>query len=586
MKLAIASAVLAQTLPSAANANDDSATPLLDQLRRLNRLSLTSPTVDDLLAAERKNVSSVGEILIDAVRAPVSKRRGGRMFTGILKNLETLQRNIECDPSSLKEDGDVGILSCGVGRYCAESSGEESAMGGLCMDIPEFGDNRRALQDGDSIITSLQYACDYSYLIGYNCTCDLDDETYSGSAVCMSPSVCTTYPSACGVNSTDCRSDVYTINVDSVGSWETELCVEFTVPYNQKTCYSLNVTDYGKDVSPDCAITFEGDSCASCQAKATTSGNETYPSEVCYEFDCSNTGSGLIGNTCEFPVSTMTLYLDTYGCPPCNLCGKNGTMMSPETSVRVLNNTYQCGYIQDVSLMGFFTDASCQYFSSVVGSPCQCDDGLLVTSNATDVPTVIATYPPTNETAVDVCELCPGGGGIVTPNNLLAVPGESGEISCSELAMASSDGSIPLELCPSVQDLAAVPCCGKEESTPVPEEEKDFLGEVCNPCGPDKEMTKMDGVVSVPMQGLFYCQELAIMGRVAEENEDWCVLIQPFVQTPCACRSTVPTTAPSIRPPTIGFDAAGLQDSANSMMPLSTWMWATGISALVLSLVW
>jgi hypothetical protein len=596
MNLAAASAVLAQTSQSAnaasggAAASQVSYTPLINKLRRLQDYSSASQYSD----FDEQNIQFFGETLISGRDATMLSRRNS-MFAGILHNLQVLQENMECDPS-LEGDADIGILSCGAGRYCAESA--ESPTGGICLTNEangEFGDRRRGLQRDETIIDELQYACDYAYLIEYECTCNLDAATYSGTAVCTTPSVCTTYPSACNVNTTDCRSDTYSVNVKSVGSWDTELCIEFTAPYQQKTCYSLTMVDFGQDVASECSINFQGEACSSCQAYAMfdpneQGGNITYPSQICYLFDCTNTASGLSGNTCTFPVSSMSLYLDTYGCPPCNLCGVNGTMMSPETSVRVLNNTYQCGYIQDVSSMGFFTEASCQYFSSAVETACQCDSGMEteaptdISSNSTAIPTENTTLAPTDANAtqipLQICEPCPGAE-LVNPDGLVSVPGQTGQISCKELASAGAAGSIPSAVCPTVRNLAAIPCCGEEEDTSEPED--DFLGEVCNPCGPNKEMTKMDGVVSVPSEGMFSCQELAIMGRVAEEDEDWCVLIQPFVQTPCGCRSTVPTAAPTMEPPIAGFVPANLEDSASRT--LSGCLFATVLSGLLLSLL-
>ena len=85
-----------------------------------------------------------------------------------------------------------------------------------------------------------------------------------------------------------------------------------------------------------------------------------------------------------------------------------------------------------------------------------------------------------------------------------------------------------------------------------------------NPYDPDKEMTSLNGIVSIPKQGMLTCNQLAVMGRVAEEREDWCVLIRPFVQTPCGCQSTVPTAAPtkSSQPPVSEDTALGIQGSS------------------------
>ena len=242
-------------------------------------------------------------------------------------------------------------------------------------------------------------------------------------------------------------------------------------------------------------------------------------------------------------------------------------MMSPETAVRILNNTYECGYIQDVSMMGFFTEASCQYFSSVVDAPCGCDSGV-----QTETPTIAnSTIAPSNEeepaTAspeslppAQVCSPCQTGN-VVDVDALVKVPGQSDPVSCGELEKAGMDGSIPVAACATVQDLAATICCGQVEDT---SDEDEFAG-VCNPCGPDKEMTNLNGIVSIPQQGMLPCNQLAVMGRVLEENEDWCVLIRPFVQTPCGCQSTVPTEAPTSlepsQPPAFEESSANLEDS-------------------------
>ncbi|KAL3908144.1 MAG: hypothetical protein SGILL_008596, partial [Bacillariaceae sp.] len=536
MKLSIAAAVLAQQSLVGAEPADDSSfenfqSSLVHRMRRMQKVWSGSSMVNNErgfargLAATYHN--AVG--MDGSTSSSLSSQERDNVFVGILKNLQQLQEIVECDTqdaSRLNMDV-VGILSCGPGRYCKESS--DSPMGGVCAWSHQGGaddsaSHRMLQEDESSIIDDLQYACDYAYLIGYDCSCDLDSEQYSGTASCSSPPVCSTYPSACNVNSTDCRSDSYAVNILSAGTWETELCVEFTKPYEQKTCYSTTMMDFGKDVQPECYINFQGEVCSSCAAYPLqeASGNETMLSEICYTFDCSNTAAGSIGNTCDFPVSSMSVYLDTYGCPPCNVCGDNGTMMSPETAVRILNNTYECGYIQDVSMMGFFTEASCQYFSSVVEGPCECHGGGAETQ-APSSPTTSAvttdtnsTFAPTNEPnlATDfpmidkpeslppgqICNPCPNGD-VVYVDAFVMVPGQSDQVSCAELKKAGMDGSIPTAACGTVQNLAATPCCGKDKE---PTEENEFAS-VCNPCGPDKEMTNVNGVVSIPQQGMLTC---------------------------------------------------------------------------------
>jgi hypothetical protein len=156
-----------------------------------------------------------------------------------------------------------------------------------------------------------------------------------------------------------------------------------------------------------------------------------------------------------------------------------------------------------------------------------------------------------------------------------------GQISCKDLEVAGTDGSIPPDTCLTVQELAAVPCCGTKEEASEPEE-SDVPEDICSPCGPDKEMTKMDGVVSIPMQGMLTCLELSTMGRVAKEDEDWCLLIRPFVQKPCGCKSTGPTTAPSLEPAsTPDLEVTVREISGSSTLLSFLWMVATAVTIIV-----
>jgi hypothetical protein len=254
-------------------------------------------------------------------------------------------------------------------------------------------------------------------------------------------------------------------------------------------------------------------------------------------------------------------------------------METPTGVIDVFDATYECSFVQNVSLNGFLTEESCQYFRELALIPCGCDDGTVTasTSNATTSagptlrPTASPTVAPTTTTTenttsvnatlapsnvsdltVEVCNPCPNGE-LVSPDGLIILPGQTDHISCSELESAGKNGIIPSAVCPAVQDLAAVPCCGVEG------DQDDVTGEVdtqdlegfCNPCGPDREITKFDGMVSIPTEGVFSCQELTLMGRAIEQDQDWCVLIRPFVQTPCGCRSTFPTMAPSSLVPAV-----------------------------------
>ena len=273
--------------------------------------------------------------------------------------------------SSMDEDDkELGILtgsvstsssSCGVGRKCQEvsSTSTSTSLGGICVDVEGWNHHEnlreRGLQedstlpppppvddDGPNVIdvddgppggedyssfigADLQYACDYGALVGYDCVCDFDMTTYTGSATCTTPERCTTEPSICGVNVTDCYKTTYGIELQGTpGVWDSELCLQFLEPYQQTICYETSVEDAGNTVLPDCQISLDGEQCESCEVYKFRDDN-------CYVFDCGNTavaGGGRgskVGNTCDFPAHGVSLYLDTYGCPPCDLCGSSSS---------------------------------------------------------------------------------------------------------------------------------------------------------------------------------------------------------------------------------------------------------------------
>jgi hypothetical protein len=73
---------------------------------------------------------------------------------------------------------------------------------------------------------------------------------------------------------------------------------------------------------------------------------------------------------------------------------------------------------------------------------------------------------------------------------------------------------------------------------------------VCSICGDGREVTMPDGVVSIPAQGEFTCSELeesASMGLISPAQ---CLLVFPFVQSPCGCEDSGsdPVPAPTDTP--------------------------------------
>jgi len=467
-----------------------------------------------------------------------------KVTSTIIGKLQNLQEVVECDPlAELNEDGrpasdngpDLGILSsaCGVGRKCHE---------GLCVDVEGWNHQdylrQRGLQNSPepdtpiSLVKTMQYACDFGGLVGYDCVCNFDTNSiYSGSATCITPLKCTTEASVCQVDVTDCYQTSYSVVLKGTpGAWDAELCLKFLRPYEQTICYETSKADFSKTVLPNCTVSLDGQQCQGCDVYAV--GDDSN----CYNFDCGNTllaGNGrgsMTGNTCRLPAHTIGLYTDTFGCPACDLCGDDLVMSTPADQMVLFNTTYQCAYVQDVAMEGFFTTDSCNYFSRRAREPCGCVDSDSITESPT----------PISMQNAPGCNICADG--ISNPDGIIAMA-EGRDISCSELETAGMDGSIVgEELCEAVQNRAAGPCCGVD----VVEEIETPPENACTLCGPGKTHTNAAKLVSVPTQGIFSCEELIELGRDGTLDKNGiCLLIQLSAQTPCGCVVEGPTMAPT-----------------------------------------
>mmetsp|Transcript_13646 Transcript_13646/g.31823 ORF Transcript_13646/g.31823 Transcript_13646/m.31823 type:complete len:667 (+) Transcript_13646:143-2143(+) len=575
----------------------------------------------------------------------LKNRRGNqRLVSTIVDKLEKLRDVVECDPFAetdieevrrlrgldesspgTDEDGNAfGILSssfsssaCGVGRTCRETTLEEtSSLGGLCEDVDGLDHDeeelrQRGLQETvvettappsnsnsslyydepspQSIVSMMQYACDYGELVGYDCVCNFDtSDAYNGSATCNTPIVCETTDSQCGIPITSCVENSYFVELQGTrGAWNAEHCISYIQPYQQSVCYETASVEYGKPIS-QCQISLDGETCNACEVYQ---DNGT----TCYVFDCGNTqqalnGSGArTGDTCRFPAQSMALFRDTYGCPSCNLCDPTGdavldpgtsmAMTDPEGSIYIplFAATYECSYVQFISSQGVLTPETCTGLAFYAQEPCGCTAVAIPTEPPVESPTVEPTDSPVTpiieapvsaggsvtdtgepdkpEAPENFCKICPNG--VSLPDGVITMPGsDSSDIACSEVDTAGMAGSIVGEvLCEEVQKLAAGPCCGvaidEDETPPVPApadegEDEEPNPDYCTLCGPGKIHTEDSKYVSVPTQGIYTCQRLLDMGKKGTLDENGiCLLVQTSAQTPCGCVPDSPTPAPT-----------------------------------------
>jgi hypothetical protein len=134
---------------------------------------------------------------------PVTGTNDLNQGEGRLKNPVIVEPVEECFPSDIAAD--VGILSCGVGKYCIESN--FSSLGGICAsplnEVDGLGTSpgrrQRSLQvvRNQSIFDLAYQLCYTSNFTYYTCQCDLDLESSTGKFSCIGEERCSFLYSGC-----------------------------------------------------------------------------------------------------------------------------------------------------------------------------------------------------------------------------------------------------------------------------------------------------------------------------------------------------------------------------------------------------
>ncbi|OEU12547.1 hypothetical protein FRACYDRAFT_243799 [Fragilariopsis cylindrus CCMP1102] len=443
------------------------------------------------------------------------------------------------------KDDDFGILdrsktnsfitftsACGVGRKCQDVSTSTSKSSGLCVDVE--GWNHRNLQQkgsagtsendiyGDAFATGkldeMQYLCDYGDLVGYDCECNFNENDYTGSGACNitdtgNDEFCTTTTSMCDVSIENCYSSTYRVTLvpssssssDATGSWDAEVCSHFSEPYGQTVCYTTRNTITSSDNNDaeeattssrnpyGCSISIDGETCTSCEIAESRSNDDD--EGTCYVFDCRNTQAGMngiskVGNTCDYPVFPLSLYLDTY-----------------ETD-------YPVGNITDISEGPDETDVPSDAFDGPDG---------------TDAPSHPVTEPPViiNQEEID------DGAFIDEPSvldtGLYEATAENDDIS-SRNDVTNGD------------NIDRTSTINNDEEDDAEQEQVDdidvySMNNYCSPCGPKKKVLSSkydDNEVSIPTQGIFTCKELNEVAKQRSFNPI-CSLVQLAANVPCGC---------------------------------------------------
>ncbi|KAG7372634.1 hypothetical protein IV203_018777 [Nitzschia inconspicua] len=325
-----------------------------------------------------------------------------QQLIGMVQREEIIQ---ECDPyqSSSYDDAvvDVGILSCGKGRYCLESSfvssaeyPVESSLGGVCVDMPaestidlldsimittqkdQLG-SRNLQGNYSTIIEDMNTIC-YGNLTGPNVACEcegVDVAAYTGSLSCSYQEICGDLENLCEDTVTFCYAITYSLSVTAPYIGGLQIQYDFSSPFVLQ--YQYGITYNGSPSPETCTITFDGNQCSSC---------EFQEASECFTFDCSNTDNGLTGTVCGNATVVEEVLADylvfaNLPCPGgCNICGGGYMTLRDNNITLPTGQTYICELVEIAALAGYFTgsrEEMCTMLPPLVEETCGCEGGTI-----------------------------------------------------------------------------------------------------------------------------------------------------------------------------------------------------------------
>lgn len=442
---------------------------------------------------------------------------------GLLKNLRAESFNafkppVECDPAST---ADIGILSCGDGEHCVASS--LSARGGFCM-------QSSASRQLNALATDV---CDPSgFAVTYNCDCSgFDNITGNGDVACTDiENYCfgLFYP-GCG---DACMSHTFTYSFINFTSPTYEYCLEFKTPSEQRVCIEETLA------TGTCTVTVDDQPCNSCSK--VSQGNRTLTS-----FDCTNVGgtNGTTAYTAQLVPLLNKCFTPSAG-SECTLCTANNTTFNP--------NSYATP-VSVPNLPGNFTCYALLYasysFATIANAYC---------------PAISATAA--GACCTTVCEICGSEAYVPTENyNIpldISLTGYK-SVTCLDLYVAAYENfTITSDICPSAASVARAKCC-------VPYEANNC--DICD--GNDLEYP--NAVVSI------FGYDLPCQSVVTLLNKSACALVQPQVASTC-CGTTNSDTTPAPAPS--GSDASP-PSSSSTLSFAKNIMSIIGVAAVALMVV-
>jgi hypothetical protein len=244
-------------------------------------------------------------------------------------------------------DADVGILACGTSQYCKENV--DSLLGGFCVSqatLDEMQFSRRAQDDSGDSFNALTPEILCTHQ-DFQCLCNGFDLTAgTGSIPCI---LYEDIHKACSDDIVYSLTRTFTFNANV-----TEIaysCLDVSSPYTRQVCFT-EAANGGGDGVPACEYSVDGIVCDKCSI--IPSGDD------CTVFDCTNTiPEGQDGKNCagEFPVPIMKVIRSA------DVSCVNATKISSNCLFgdELLDRTCDCTGIDYETLTGSF---HCEYVAA------------------------------------------------------------------------------------------------------------------------------------------------------------------------------------------------------------------------------
>eukprot|EP00934_Nitzschia_sp_Nitz4_P001257 Nitzschia sp. Nitz4//scaffold206_size41850//23066//25585//NITZ4_007424-RA/size41850-processed-gene-0.45-mRNA-1//1//CDS//3329541571//1257//frame0 len=548
MRLAIAAAFLAQTLPVASL---NSGTDTVFNLDKINLLKKLQSSRLSLLHQEKKPKKWSNHSFHPPTSRKVlhnKKKTLSNVASRLLHPLhESVSTKLECNP-------DVGVLACGIGKYCRKD--DTSSLGGVCT--PTATRSQDLIQMGDpyTIQSSTSYYWRYCASPSASDDCDCGGFYYSRPTQ-LGSLTCEVEPTTCMYNCPDlCSSEgvYYVLFTDS--SWLSRRCWYYTQPYEQKFCVSI--TSYGS-----CKLYLDGQQCSKCDMMSSS----------CGEFDCTNVGMGkgdfcdddlippvYYASTCssatpvptnsgthsgtnyDFYTSSPTSVDNETPYDPCFLCDGRGVDY-PYSQFYLGSDSYGCYVVDWMAQSGnYFDSMSCDYLADLVKSYCCASDHTSnPTSDTTHVDTTydyyVNTFPPT--TKYDPCFLCDGRG-VDYPDSQFYWP-YYGNYECSLVdSWAQSGNYMDEDFCDWLSLAAKSSCCVSDSTTSDPTSDPGTPYDPCYLCY-GREVDYPDAQLYLPSYGFANCAELDTVAKSGYQfNEETCTVLSTwFQESPCCAHASV-----------------------------------------------